>query len=77
LSEERDLRAYAKTTQIHLILGVILLLFIVGDGIVYVIFGAEAGKFAFLCTGLGLLPLILIFGSLWFLGWIARRARCE
>ena len=77
MSEGRDLRRYAGTTQSRLVLGVILLIFLVGDGLVFVLFGVEAGQYALLCTALGLLPLIVIFALLWFLGWIAGRGRNE
>ncbi len=77
MSEGRDLQRYAGTTRSRLVLGVILLIFLVGDGLVFILFGVEAGQYALLCTALGLLPLIVIFALLWFLGWIAGRVRNE
>jgi len=70
LSTERDLRKYSNATQKRLVVGVILLIFIFGDGLVFLIYGKEAGRMALICTGLGLVPAILIVGLLWFFGWL-------
>lgn len=72
---ERDLRAYARSTQVRLAAGAILLLFMVGDGLIWLIYGPAAGRQALICTGVGLLPLVLIAGWLWLVGWIARKAK--
>lgn len=69
----RDLRSYARSTTTRLILGALLLLFIVGDGLITLIYGRQAGMFAVLCTVAGLLPLVLIAGWLWLIGKIAGR----
>ncbi|OGO20879.1 MAG: hypothetical protein A2Z14_04090 [Chloroflexi bacterium RBG_16_48_8] len=69
LSQERDLRKYSSTTQKRLVFGVVLLVFILGDGLIYWIYGEQAGWMALICTGLGLVPVLLIGGLLWLLGW--------
>ncbi len=69
----RDLRKYARSTTTRLILGALVLLFLVGDGLIALIYGRQAGVFALLCTGIGLLPLILIAAWLWLMGRIARK----
>jgi hypothetical protein len=69
----RDLRKYARSTTIRLVLGALVLLFIVGDGLIALIYGRQAGLFALVCTGIGLLPLALIAAWLWLLGKIARK----
>ena len=38
----RDLRRYANQTNFRLIVGGLLLLFIVGDGLIYIIYGSAA-----------------------------------
>ena len=73
--KERDLRAYARTTQFRLLLGALFIIIVVGNGLILLIYGSEAGRSALLCTGIGLLPAVLIVGSLWVMGWIVRRER--
>lgn len=63
----RDLRKYAKQTNIRLIMGGILLIFVLGDSLVYFIYGLPAAVSGLLCFGIGLLPVLLIVGSLWIL----------
>jgi TM2 domain-containing membrane protein YozV len=70
----RDLRRYARQTTTRLIVGAILLLFVVGDGLIYVIYGRNAALMGIMCLILGLSPLLLIGLALWVIGWVARRA---
>ena len=67
----RDLRKYAKQTNSRLLIGFIILLFVVGDGLVYFIYGPSAAVSGLLCIGAGLVPLILIWVSLIFVEKIA------
>ena len=71
----RDLRKYAQQTNTQLIFGGILVLFLVGDGLIWLIYGREAAILGLTCMGLGLLPVILIF--LVFLGmdWVIKRSK--
>ena len=69
----RDLRRYARQTQIRLILGGILLLFLVGDGLIYIFYGKEAAILGIFCLGAGLSPLVLIWLALLILEWAAQR----
>lgn len=73
----RDLRRYARDTNTRLIAGALLLLFIVGDGLIYWFYGLGAAITGFLCLLGGLLPigLILLFFAL--LDWVVKRARSE
>jgi len=70
---ERDLRKYARSTNTRLIVGALILLFLVGDGLIALIYGVQAGGFALLCTATGLLPLGLIVVWLWLIEKFARR----
>ena len=70
----RDLREYAKQTNVRLGVGAFLLLFIVGLGLIYLIYGQGAAMMGFLCLLAGLTPLVLIFLSLAILDWIQKRA---
>ena len=71
----RDLRAYARSTQIRLFLGGLLIILVVGNGLIWLIYGAGAARLALLCTGIGLAPGLLIAIWLWGVDWIVRRAR--
>jgi hypothetical protein len=69
----RDLRKYAKQTNIRLIIGFLLVLFIIGDGMVYIVYGQGAAIIGLICLLAGLAPIILIVFALWFIEWIAHR----
>ena len=70
----KDLRRYAKQTNSRLILGGILLLFVIGDGLVYIFYGGGAAVMGLVCLLAGLFPLLLIWLALMGLGWLSRRA---
>ncbi len=69
----RDLRKYARQTTTHLVIGGLLLVFILGDGLIYVIYGKEAAVFGLLCLLGGMVPVILIIGILWFVDFLLKR----
>lgn len=71
----RDLRKYAKQTNFRLVAGFLLVLFIVGDGLIYLFYGRNAALMGLVCLVAGLSPVILIIGVLWLIDWIARRNR--
>lgn len=70
----RDLRRYASQTQARLIAGGLLLLFLVGDGLIYIFYGQGAAIMGLLCLGAGLLPVIAIVLILWGMDWVVKRA---
>lgn len=70
----RDLRHYARQTNARLIAGGLALLFLVGGGLIYVLYGREAALAALICLVIGLSPLILIGLALITLDWLAKRA---
>jgi hypothetical protein len=73
----RDLRRYARSTTTRLITGGLFLLFVVGDGLIYLIYGPTAAVSGLLCLGVGLIPLALIMLSLWIMDWIVKRANSK
>ena len=73
----RDLRKYASQTNLRLWVGFILLLFLVGDGLIYIFFGRGAALMGAACLLLGLAPLVLIGLAMWSLDWIVKRANRE
>ncbi len=70
----RDLRHYARQTSVQLFVGFLLILLIVGEGLIYLLYGSSAAMVGLLCIGAGLAPLILI--ALFFLvvQWVLKRA---
>jgi|RhiMetdeSRZDD1v2_1073273.scaffolds.fasta_scaffold02036_15 hypothetical protein len=70
----RDLRKYAKQTNFRLGVGMALLLFVVGTGLIYFFWGPAAAMSGLLCLLSALVPIGLIFLSLWVLDWIQKRA---
>jgi TM2 domain-containing membrane protein YozV len=70
----RDLRQYASQTNSRLIVGGILLLFLVGDGLIYLFYGLNAALMGLLCLSIGLVPLIFIWGLLWLLDRAVKHA---
>lgn len=68
----RDIRQYARQTNIRLVSGGFLLLFIIGGGLVYLFYGWRAAAMAFVCLLLGLAPLFLIWIALMLQGWFTK-----
>ncbi len=69
----RDLRKYSRQTQNRLILGFLVLVFIVGDGLIFLLWGREAALMGFVCLLLGLSPAVLVWGFFVFLDWFVRK----
>lgn len=71
----RDLREYAKQTNVRLALGAFILLFVVGVGLIWLIYGEAAAGLGFVCLLAGLFPIILILFIFLAMEWIMKRAR--
>jgi hypothetical protein len=72
---KRDLREYAKQTNVRLVLGALLLLMIVGVGLIWFFYGEGAASFGLFCIFAGLSPVVLIVLVFWGIEWILRHAR--
>lgn len=70
----RDLRKFARQTNIRLIAGALGLLFIVGDGLIWLFYGKAAALMGLLCLLGGLVPIGLTLLALSVLDWITKRA---
>lgn len=70
----RDLREYARQTSVQLGIGAFLLLFIVGDGLIYLLYGKAAALLGLTCLLAGIAPVILIVLIMVLLNWIVKRA---
>lgn len=72
---KRDLREYAKNTNIRLGVGAFILLFVIGTTLIYFIYGPGAAAFGLMCLLGGLVPIALIFLALYGIDWIVKHAR--
>jgi hypothetical protein len=71
----RDLREYAKQTNVRLAFGAFILLFVVGVALIWVFYGERAAGMGFICLLAALFPVILILGIFLGIEWILKRAR--
>jgi hypothetical protein len=67
----RDLHSYHRQTTTRLIIGGLILLFVVGGGLIYLVYGPGAAVTGLICLGAGLIPVGLIVLFLELLGWLA------
>jgi len=61
----RDLRKYARQTNLQLAIGFLLILLIVGDGLIYFIWGRDAAVMGIVCIMAGIAPMVAVFLILW------------
>ncbi len=73
----RDLRKYARQTNMRLIFGGFILVFVVGIGLIYLFYGQGAALTGLLCLVVGLIPLLLIWLMFFILEIITKRANRE
>ncbi len=71
---KRDLRAFARQTNFRLAVGAFILLFVIGLGLIYSIYGPGAAGVGLLCLLGSLVPIGLIFVALYGIDWIVKRA---
>ena len=70
----RDLRRYARQTNLRLIVGALLLVFVIGDGLIYLIYGPASALLGLICLLAGLAPILLILLAFALMDWIVKRA---
>jgi len=70
----RDLRKYLKDTNTRILIGAFVLLFVIGLGLIWAIYGFGAAVSGFLCLLGALIPISLIFLAFYGLDWIVKRA---
>ena len=71
----KDLREYAKQTNIRLAFGAFVLLFVVGVALIWVFYGERAAGMGLVCLLAALFPVILILGIFLGIEWILKNAR--
>lgn len=74
---KRDLREYAKRTNVQLAVGAFVLLFIIGLGLIWLIYGRGAALIGFLCLLGALVPIALILLALFGMDWIVKHANSK
>lgn len=71
----KDLREYARQTNVRLAFGAFVLLFVVGLGLIWLIYGESAAGMGFVCLLAALFPVILILGVFLAIEWVLKHAR--
>jgi multisubunit Na+/H+ antiporter MnhB subunit len=71
----RDLRDYAKKTNIRLALGAFILVFVVGVALIWAFYGERAAGMGLICLMAAIFPIILILFVFVGIEWILKRAR--
>jgi tryptophan-rich sensory protein len=71
----KDLREYAKQTNVRLAFGAFILLFVVGVALIWVFYGERAAGMGLVCLLAALFPVILILGIFLGIEWILKHAR--
>jgi hypothetical protein len=69
----RDLRQYTKQTNFRLVIGLILLLLLVGNGLIFIFYGQGAALFGLFCMVAVVVPISLIWLYLFGLDWIRKK----
>ncbi|MCE1255302.1 MAG: hypothetical protein LWX83_17360 [Anaerolineae bacterium] len=72
-----DPNKYARNTNLQLIIGGILILFIVGEGLIFFLLGPSAAVMGLLCIGAGFIPIVVIYLVFLLIDWIVKNARKE
>ena len=70
----RDLRKYMKDTNVRIVIGAFIMLFVVGLGLIWAIYGFGAAVSGFLCLLGAAVPIGLVLLSLFGMDWIVKRA---
>jgi len=70
----RDLSQYAKQTNLRLFACFVLLFLLIGEGLIWLIYGAGAAVFGMLCVLAAFVPVVLIILILWLAEWLLKRA---
>jgi hypothetical protein len=70
----RDLRKYTSQTNFRLLAGAFLLLFVIGLGLIWLIYGLPAAITGLLCLLGALVPIGMVWLFMLGLDWIVQRA---
>jgi hypothetical protein len=73
----RDLRKYARQTNLRLVVGFLLLALLGGPALIGWLWGREAALLGVACVAAALVPAGAVWLLLALLGWLAKRLREE
>ena len=73
----RDLRRYATLTNLRVAVGARVLLFTVGLGLIWLVYGPAAALSGLLCLLGSLVPIGLIALAIWGVDWIVKQVNDE
>ena len=73
----RDLREYAKQTNVRLGIGAFVLVFVIGVALIWVFYGEGAAGMGLACLLAALFPILLIILFFIAIEWILKRARSK
>ena len=73
----RDLRKYIRQTNFRLVIGAFILLFVVGDGLIYLIYGSRAALLGLVCLLVGMTPVVLVVLIILLLDLIGKHVNRE
>jgi Zn-dependent protease with chaperone function len=73
----RDLKQYARQTNLRLAAGFLLLLMVVGDGLIYLFYGRSAAVMGLLCILAGLVPVAMVLIALWLIDRIVKASQLD
>jgi hypothetical protein len=71
----RDLREYAKQTNVRLAIGAFILVFVIGVALIWAFYGEGAAGMGLACLLAVLFPVALIILFFLAIEWILKRAR--
>jgi hypothetical protein len=71
----RDLRKYQRQTTIRLVIAALILLFLIGGGLLYLIYGQGTALTGVLCMFALLIPVGLVLLIFWGMDWIIKRSK--
>jgi len=70
----RDLNKYKRETNTRLVIGAIILIVLIGDGLIYLIYGKSSGLMGLACLFTATIPVLLIVFVIYLFNWIIKRA---
>lgn len=72
-----DLRQYARQTNVRLVLGALIILLVIGEGLIWIFYGGSTAILGLLCIGAGLIPVGIIVAILAIMEKIVQKQRGE
>ena len=72
-----DLNKYMRDTKKRLVIGAVFFIVVIGDGLIFLIYGTGPGLMGLACLLAGFLPVLLILVIIFFIDWSVKRANRE